>query len=128
MIAMSKSSKNIFWYGLGMLVLAYVLTRMADMILLVAASALVGLFPIRHPRWWKYGLLALVSLVLTVFINGISWHTVRVVGEITKLSGPGYVAAVVLVDLITVVLVSTTVQWWTGRWLLARWYGYKPRR
>lgn len=44
MIAMSKSSNNIFWYGLGMLVLAYVLTRMADMILLVAASALVGFF------------------------------------------------------------------------------------
>lgn len=48
--------------------------------------------------------------------------------EITKLSGPGYVAAVVLVDLITVVLVSTTVQWWVGRWLLASWYGYRPRR
>jgi hypothetical protein len=22
---------------------------------------------------------------------------------------------------------ATTVQWWVGRWLLARWYGFKPR-
>jgi hypothetical protein len=37
-------------------------------------------------------------------------------------------AAVMLVDTVTVILVATTVQWWVGRWLLAKQYGFKPRR
>jgi hypothetical protein len=54
-------------------------------------------------------------------------NTLATVGAITRLSGPGYMAAVLVVDALTMLLVATTVQWWVGRWLLAKQYGFKKR-
>ena len=54
-------------------------------------------------------------------------NTLATVGAITRLSGPGYLAAVLVVDALTMLLVATTVQWWVGRWLLAKHYGFKKR-
>jgi len=115
------------WYTLGLVLLWHVLTNMPALWILMVCSAVVGLFPIRHPRWWKYGLLALVALVMSMLWNGLSLRTFGTVGQITGLGGLGYGLAVVVVDLVTVILLATTVQWWVGRWLLARWYGFKPR-
>jgi len=72
-------------------------------------------------------LLALTALTISMLWNGISTNTLATVGAITRLSGPGYLAAVLVVDVLTMLLVATTVQWWVGRWLLAKQYGFKKR-
>lgn len=115
------------WYTLGLVMLWHVMTNMPALWILMACSVAVGLFPIRHPRWWKYALLALVALVMSMLWNGLSTYTFGMVGQITGLGGWAYTLAVVVVDLVTVSLLATTAQWWVGRWLLARWYGFKPR-
>jgi len=115
------------WYAAGLVLLVYALLNLPVLWGWLVASALVGLMPIRHPRWWKYGLLALLALTLSMLWNGISMNTLATVGAITRLSGPGYMAAVLVVDALTMLLVATTVQWWVGRWLLAKPYGFKQR-
>lgn len=124
---MASSRSNPFWYSTGLLLLVFVLLYFSVFLGWLIGSVLVGLMPIRHPRWWKYGLLGMAALIISLLWNGISANTVSTVGAITQLSGPGYVAVVLLVDVVTMILVATTVQWWVGRWLLAKQYGFKPR-
>ncbi len=124
---MAFSRSNSSWYTAGLFLLVYVLFNLPMYWGWLVASALVGLMPIRHPRWWKYGLLALVALTISMLWNGISMNTLAKVGAITRLSGPGYMGAVMVVDALTMLLVATTVQWWVGRWLLAKQYGFKQR-
>lgn len=115
------------WYTLSLVLLWHVLTNMPSLWILMVASVLVGLFPIRHPRWWKYGGITLLALVLSMLWIGLSGLTLQTLGQITGLGGFGMLMAVVVVDVVTVSLLATTVQWWLGRWLLARQYGFKPR-
>jgi hypothetical protein len=124
---MASSRSNPYWYTAGFVLMVTVLINLPLLGWWLAGAVVVGLFPIRHPRWWKYGMLALIALTISVLWNGISSVTMTTVGAITRLSGPGYMAAVMLVDTVTVILVATTVQWWVGRWLLAKQYGFKPR-
>ncbi|MBM3936777.1 MAG: hypothetical protein FJ343_06475 [Sphingomonadales bacterium] len=124
---MTGSRSNPYWYTAGLFLLVYVLINFPMLGWWLVGALLVGLMPIRHPRWWKYGLLSLLALTISVLWNGISSTTVNTVGAITNLSGPVYVASVVLVDTLSLILVATTVQWWVGRWLLAKQYGYKSR-
>jgi len=124
---MAFSRSNPPWYAAGLVLLVYALLTLPMLWGWLVASALVGLMPIRHPRWWKYGLLALTALTISMLWNGISMNTLATVGAITRLSGPGYMAAVWVVDALTMLLVATTVQWWVGRWLLAKQYGFKKR-
>ncbi|MFZ9681177.1 MAG: hypothetical protein ACO3GL_07305 [Bacteroidia bacterium] len=118
---------NTMWYTLSLVLLWHVLTNMPSLWILMVASVLVGLFPIRHPRWWKYGGITLLALVLSMLWSGLSGLTLQTLGQITGLGGFGMLMAVVVVDVVTVSLLATTVQWWLGRWLLARQYGFKPR-
>jgi hypothetical protein len=120
-------SKNVVWYTLGLVMLWHILTNMPIFWVLILGSIVLGLFPIRHPRWWKYTGLTVLALVLSVLWSGLSLFTLNTLGQITGLGGFGMVMAVVVVDVVTVSLLATTVQWWVGRWLLARQYGFKPR-
>lgn len=99
---------ELFLYAVSLFLLVHVQLNLHQFAFFVGGAIIVGLFPIRDARWWKYGLLQLSALAVCLLLNKPSNEVLDMVGSIAGTGGPGFVAAVVIFSTITMVLTTNT--------------------
>lgn len=107
MIAMKP---HYFWYTLSGLLLVHVQLNLHEFAFFVGAAVLIGLFPIKGVRWWKYALLEIVALAVCLLMNWPSSQLQETIGSISGMGGLPFILATVVFSTITFTLVAYTSQ------------------
>lgn len=107
MIAMKP---HYFWYTLSCLLLVHVQLNHHVFAFFIGAAVLIGLFPIKGVRWWKYALLEIVALAVCLAMNWPSSQLQETIGSISGMGGLPFILATVVFSTITFTLVAHTSQ------------------
>lgn len=99
---------ELFLYAVSLFLLIHVQMNLHQFAFFVGGSIIVGMLPIRQAKWWKYALLQFAALTVCLLLNKPSAAVLDMVGSIAGTGGPGFIAAVVVFNTITMVLTTTT--------------------
>lgn len=117
---MKAMKPHYFWYTLSGLLLVHVQLNLHAFSFFVGASVLIGLFPIKGARWWKYVLLEIVALAVCLLMNWPSTQLQETIGSISGLGGMPFILATVVFSTITFTLVAFTTQLIVGRFVFRK--------
>lgn len=107
---MKAMKPHFFWYTLSGLLLVHVQLNLHEFAFFVGAAVLIGLFPIKGVRWWKYALLEIVALAVCLLMNWPSSQLQETIGSISGMGGLPFISATVVFSTITFTLVAYTSQ------------------
>lgn len=113
----------LFWYTVAFLLLVHVQMNLHQFVFFVGASVIIGLFPIKQIRWWKYALLELSALLVGVLLNTPEQATLQMLYELSGMSAVVLISATFVLSTVTFVLVAQTVNQLLTRQLFGRYLG-----
>jgi hypothetical protein len=114
---MKAMKPHYFWYTLSGLLLVHVQLNLHEFAFFVGAAVLIGLFPIKGVRWWKYALLELAALAVCLGMNWPSSQLQETIGSISGMGGLPFILATVVFSTITFTLVAHTSQLMVARFV-----------
>ncbi|MFN3528666.1 MAG: hypothetical protein ACK417_01925 [Bacteroidia bacterium] len=116
---------SIFWYAISLLLLVHVQMNLHQFAYFIGAAVIIGLFPIRDMRWWKYAGLELLALLFMLIMNRPEAATLDMLSRISGFSGTVLVGITMVLSTISFVLVAQSTQVWVTRLVFARYLGLK---
>ncbi len=100
---------NLFWYAVSFLLLVHVQLNLHQFAFFVGGSMIMGLFPIKGMRWWKFALLEIAALVACLLLNFPESQTLEMISAISGFSGPLLLGITFIFSTITATLCAQTV-------------------
>ncbi|MDP2187327.1 MAG: hypothetical protein Q8J69_01465 [Sphingobacteriaceae bacterium] len=100
---------NLFWYVVSFLLLVHVQLNLHQFAFFVGGSFILGLFPIKGMRWWKFALLELAALAACLLLNFPENQTLEMISAISGFSGPLLIGITIIFSTITTTLCAQTV-------------------
>lgn len=116
---------NVFWYAISLLLLVHVQMNLHQFAYFIGAAVLIGLFPIRDMRWWKYAGLEIIALLLMLLMNRPEPATLDMLSQISGFGAPVLLLITIVVSTISFVLVAQSTHVWVTRLVFARYLGLK---
>jgi len=106
---MMRIQPNLFWYTVSFLLLLHVQINLHQFAFFVGGSMIIGLFPIKGMRWWKFALIELAALAACLLLNFPENQTLTTIEAISGFSGPVLIGITAIFSTITATLSAQTV-------------------
>lgn len=103
-----KINPTYFWYAVSFLLLVHLQLNLHEFAFFAGGSILIGLFPIKKMRWWKYALLELAALGFCLLLNQPEPATLQMLSQLGGMSAPLLVLVTLLFSTLTFTLVAST--------------------
>lgn len=108
-VDLMRIQPSFFWYTVSFLLLIHVQLNLHQFAFFVGGAFIIGLFPIKNMRWWKYALLELAALAACLLLNFPENQTLAMIAAISGFSGPLLIAITVIFSTITATLCAQTM-------------------